>query len=71
MSVPSEQSTGRALFVVSDASKRRLTVNIPQNDVPAAVKLNTSVQITVPEHPGKVYNGVVRVIDSARPAAVR
>lgn len=56
--IGAESSAGLALFVVSDMSKLRLSVSIPQSYVPA-VKLNTNVQITVPEYPGKVYNGVV------------
>ena len=56
--IGAESSSGLALFVVSDVKKLRLTVSIPQNYVPA-VKLNTNVQITVPEYPGKVYNGTV------------
>jgi len=56
--IHAESSSGLALFVISDVSRLRLNVAIPQNFVPA-VKLNTSVQITVPEYPGKVYRGVV------------
>ena len=56
--IGAESSAGLALFVISDVSKLRLTVSIPQNYVPA-IKLNTKVQITVPEYPGKVYSGVV------------
>jgi len=56
--IGAESSAGLALFVISDISKLRLTVSIPQNYVPA-VKINTKVQITVPEYPGKVYTGVV------------
>jgi RND family efflux transporter MFP subunit len=56
--IGAESSAGLALFVISDVSKLRLTVSIPQNYVPA-IKLNTKVQITVPEYPGKVYTGVV------------
>ena len=56
--IGAESSAGLALFVISDVSKLRLTVSIPQNYVPA-VKINTKVQITVPEYPGKVYTGVV------------
>jgi len=56
--INAESSSGLALFVVSDIDKLRLNVNVPQNFVPA-VKLQTSVQITVPEYPGKVYRGVV------------
>jgi len=56
--IGAESSAGLALFVISDVSKLRLSVSIPQNYVPA-IKLNTKVQITVPEYPGKVYSGVV------------
>jgi RND family efflux transporter MFP subunit len=56
--INAESSAGLALFVISDIQRLRLTVSIPQNYVPA-VKINTKVQITVPEYPGKVYTGVV------------
>ena len=56
--INADSSAGLALFVVSDIQKLRLTVSVPQNFVPA-VKLNTKVEITVPEYPGKVYAGVV------------
>jgi RND family efflux transporter MFP subunit len=56
--ISAESSAGLALFVVSDVERLRLNVSIPQNFVPA-VKLNTNVQITVPEYPGKIYRGVV------------
>ncbi len=56
--IGAESSAGLALFVISDVRKLRLSVSVPQNYVPA-VKLNTNVQITVPEYPGKIYNGVV------------
>jgi len=56
--INADSSAGLALFVVSDTQKLRLTVSVPQNFVPA-VKLNTKVEITVPEYPGKVYAGVV------------
>ncbi|TAJ89137.1 MAG: efflux RND transporter periplasmic adaptor subunit [Reyranella sp.] len=56
--INAESSAGLALFVISDVDKLRLNVSVPQNFVPA-VKLNTNVQITVPEYPGKVYKGVV------------
>jgi RND family efflux transporter MFP subunit len=56
--IGAESSAGLALFVISDVQRLRLTVSIPQNYVPA-VKINTKVQITVPEYPGKVYTGVV------------
>lgn len=56
--INAESSAGLALFVISDIDRLRLNVSVPQNFVPA-VKLNTNVQITVPEYPGKVYKGVV------------
>lgn len=56
--IGAESSAGLALFVISDVTKLRLNVSIPQNFVPA-VKLNSNVQITVPEYPGKIYRGVV------------
>ena len=57
--INANSSAGLALFVISDVQKLRLTVSIPQNYVPA-VKINTKVQITVPEYPGKVFTGVGR-----------
>jgi membrane fusion protein (multidrug efflux system) len=51
-------STAPALFVVSDVSKLRLSINVPQNYVPA-VPIAAKVTITVPEYPGKTYSGLV------------
>jgi RND family efflux transporter MFP subunit len=66
--INADSSAGLALFVVSDTQKLRLTVSVPQNFVPA-VKLDTKVEISVPEYPGKVYVGVVeasaRAVDPA------
>jgi RND family efflux transporter MFP subunit len=66
--INADSSAGLALFVISDTQRLRLNVSIPQNYVPA-VKLNTKVEITVPEHPGKVFYGVVeasaRSVDAA------
>ena len=56
--INADSSAGLALFVISDISRLRVTVSVPQNYVPA-VRINTKVQITVPEYPGKVYSGVV------------
>lgn len=56
--INADSSAGLALFVISDVQRLRLTVSVPQNYVPA-VKINTKVEITVPEYPGKVYNGLV------------
>ncbi len=44
--------------MVSDVSKLRLSINVPQNYVPS-VPINSKVAITVPEHPDKIYNGLV------------
>jgi RND family efflux transporter MFP subunit len=49
---------GQELFVVSDTSKLRVYVNVPQNYVPS-VPPGTRATITVPEHPGKTYTGTV------------
>jgi RND family efflux transporter MFP subunit len=66
--INADSSAGLALFIISDTQKLRVTVSVPQNYVPA-VKLNSKVQLTVPEYPGKVYAGVVeasaRSVDAA------
>ncbi len=49
---------GAELFVVSETSKLRVYVNVPQNYVPS-VPPGTKATITVPEHPGKTYDGTV------------
>jgi RND family efflux transporter MFP subunit len=49
---------GAELFVVSDTSKLRVYVNVPQNDVPS-VPPGTKATIRVPEHPDKTYSGTV------------
>jgi RND family efflux transporter MFP subunit len=51
-------STAPPLFVVSNISKLRLSISVPQNYVPA-VPIAAKVTITVPEHPGKTYSGLV------------
>jgi RND family efflux transporter MFP subunit len=56
--INADSSAGLALFIVSDIKRLRLTIAVPQNYVPS-VPLNTKVKISVPEHPGKVYDGVV------------
>jgi len=54
---------GAQLFVVSETSKLRIFVNVPQNYVPS-VPSGTQATITVPEHPDKTYSGTVE--DSAQ-----
>jgi len=49
---------GAELFVVSDTSKLRVYVNVPQNYVPD-VPPGTNATIRVPEHPDKTYSGTV------------
>ena len=49
---------GAELFVVSETSKLRVYVNVPQNDVPS-VPAGTKATIRAPEHPDKIYSGTV------------
>ena len=49
---------GPALFVVSDTTRLRAYVNVPQNYVPS-VKIGTKAQIAVPEYPGKTFTATV------------
>jgi RND family efflux transporter MFP subunit len=51
-------SGGAELFVVSETSKLRIYVNVPQNYVPS-VPPGTEATISVPEHPGRTYHGTV------------
>ena len=49
---------GPALFVVSDTSRLRAYVNVPQNVVPS-VKIGTKAQLTVPEYPARTFQATV------------
>ena len=49
---------GAELFVVSETSKLRVYVSVPQNYVPS-VPPGTKATIRVPEHPDKTYSGTV------------
>jgi RND family efflux transporter MFP subunit len=51
-------SGGPALFVVSDISKLRVYVNVPQNDVPG-IKIGTRAKLSVPEYPGRAFTATV------------
>jgi RND family efflux transporter MFP subunit len=51
-------SGGPALFVVSDISKLRVYVNVPQNDVPG-IKIGTQAKLSVPEYPGRAFTATV------------
>jgi len=50
--------SGSQLFVVSDTSKLRLYVDVPQKYVPD-VPPGTRATLTAPEHPGKTYQATV------------
>jgi RND family efflux transporter MFP subunit len=49
---------GAELFVVSETSRLRVYVSVPQNYVPS-VPPGTKATIRVPEHPDKTYTGTV------------
>ena len=66
--INADSSAGLALFVVSDVAKLRLSINVPQNYVPS-VPINSKVDITVPEHPGRTYQGAVEASSRAVDAA--
>jgi RND family efflux transporter MFP subunit len=51
-------SGGMELFVVSETSKLRVYVAVPQNYVPS-VPPGTKATLSVPEHPDKTYSGTV------------
>jgi RND family efflux transporter MFP subunit len=55
---------GAELFVVSEMSKLRVYVSVPQNYVPS-VPPGTKATIAVPEHPGKTYSGTVEASSQA------
>jgi RND family efflux transporter MFP subunit len=49
---------GPALFVVSDTSRLRAYVNVPQSYVPS-IKVGTKARISVPEYPGRNFPATV------------
>jgi RND family efflux transporter MFP subunit len=49
---------GPPLFVVSDTSRLRVYVNVPQNYVPS-ITIGTKARINVPEYPGRRFSAVV------------
>jgi len=55
---------GAELFMVSETSKLRVYVNVPQNYVPS-VPPGTKATISVPEHPGKTYVGTIEASSQA------
>src|SRR3982075_315797 len=50
--------SGPAMFVVSDISKLRVYVNIPQSYVPA-IKIGAKAIITVPDYPNRTFDATV------------
>jgi RND family efflux transporter MFP subunit len=59
---------GPALFVVSDTSKLRLYVNVPQNYVPS-IRIGTKAQMAVPEYPNRKFAATVEASAQAVDAA--
>jgi len=57
-------STGSELFVVSDLSRLRVYVSVPQRQV-AAIRPGVHAQLVVPEHPGKTYDATVQSLSQA------
>jgi len=49
---------GPPMFVVSETSKLRVYVNVPQNYVPS-IPVGTHAQITVPEYPGRSFPATI------------
>jgi RND family efflux transporter MFP subunit len=49
---------GPPLFVVSDTSKLRVYVNVPQSYVPS-IRVGTQAKMSVPEYPGKIFTATV------------
>src|SRR5882757_2147640 len=50
--------SGPAMFVVSDITKLRVYVNVPQNYVPA-IKIGAKAVITMPEYPNRTFAATV------------
>ncbi len=51
-------AAGAPLFVVSDTSKLRVYVNVPQTYVPN-IRMGTKAKLSVPEYPGRTFPAVV------------
>jgi membrane fusion protein, multidrug efflux system len=50
--------TGPAMFVISDISKLRVYVNVPQNYVPQ-IKMGAKAQLTAPEYANRTFQATV------------
>jgi RND family efflux transporter MFP subunit len=55
---------GPALFVISDTSKLRVYVNVPQNYVPS-IQIGTKAEIRAPEYPGRTFAATVEASSQA------
>ena len=51
-------ASGPAMFVISDISKLRVYVNVPQNYVPS-IKIGAKAVITLPEYPNRTFSATV------------
>ena len=56
--------TGPAMFVVSDITKLRVYVNVPQNFVPS-IKIGAKAVITMPEYPNRTFAATVEASSQA------
>src|SRR4051795_3087585 len=56
--------SGPAMFVISDISKLRVYVNVPQNYVPS-IKIGAKAAITVPEYPNRTFQATVEASSQA------
>jgi RND family efflux transporter MFP subunit len=52
-------AAGPPLFVVSDTTRLRLYVNVPQNFVPS-IRIGTKAKLIVPEYPGRTFPATVQ-----------
>src|ERR1700742_1007644 len=55
---------GPPMFVISDASKLRVYVNVPQNYVPA-IKIGAKAVLTMPEYPNRTFAATVEASSQA------
>jgi membrane fusion protein, multidrug efflux system len=56
--------SGPAMFVISDISKLRVYVNVPQNYVPA-IKIGAKAVISMPEYPNRTFPATVEASSQA------
>ena len=56
--------SGTPMFVISDTSKLRLYVNVPQNYVPE-IKIGAKAVITVPEYPNRTFPATIEASSQA------